>query len=877
MSRFFSFFRLYYEWSLCAFWGLSVLSVDLRGIDHGSRSKLKKWLPLLEKVNQLGSKMTFLSDAELREYADRLKKRASEEPLNNIVVEAFALVREASKRATGLYPYDVQVLGGFALYYGHIAEMNTGEGKTLVAAMPSFTMALLGRGVHVVTVNDYLAQRDADDIGRIHRFLGLSVGCVLHDMTTEEKQKAYACDITYITNSELGFDYLRDNMVCTLADRVQRGLFYCIVDEVDSILIDESRTPLVISEEKSDTKDFYIRCNALVRTLIRGESGKELSKMDVLSGVRKNDTGDYVVDEKERTVCLTPSGIHKLEQMLHIHNYASVEHSTLRHYVQIALQAYGLYEKDKDYVVRDGEVEIVDEFTGRILAGRRFSDGLHQALEAKEGVEIHGESVVQATITYQNFFNKYVEKSGMTGTARSAAKEFQTIYHLSVVSIPPNRPLIRQDDPDIVYLTKDAKRKAVVQQIIDCYNRGQPVLVGTTTISESEIYSDLLTEKNIPHHVLNAKNHAAEAEIIASAGAYKQVTIATNMAGRGTDIKLTDEARNAGGLFVIGTERHEARRIDNQLRGRSGRQGDPGRSQFYLSLEDDVTRLFGAERTINMLRTIGAKDDDPIVHKAVHRLVSKAQSNIEDNYFGVRKSLLDFDDVNNEHRELIYAQRDAILNGGNPDRFMSRLVDQVAVLLVDSYFNGSRESWKMEDFIAEWSSIFGETFTLSTDKEVMYVRAMDVAHSAYRKKMDKYALLSELRDMERYVILQAIDMCWVRHLVYLDHLRNGIQFYAYGQQNPVTVYKDKSYDGFETLLSTIVFNAVCLFFSIQPGEHSDVYKSSNLSRTPAEMLQIDSLKRFDSESEEFEHVDEDQKDEVVDDTGENGEKCSEQI
>lgn len=814
------------------------MSVDIKGLDRFSHGKLKKWLPLLQQINQLASKMTFLSDFELQEYARQLKRRAEKEPLNNLVVEAFALVREAAKRTIGLYPYDVQILGGLALYYGHIAEMNTGEGKTLAAAMPSFTMALLGRGVHVVTVNDYLAKRDADDIGRIHRFLGLSVGCVLHDMSVAERKKAYACDITYVTNSELGFDYLKDNMVYTVGNRVQRGLFYCIVDEVDSILIDESRTPLIISSDKVESGELYIRCNALVEQLVCGSAGKELSKLDVLSGVSQSEIGDYVVNEKEHTVHLTAAGVKKLERLLNIHNYASIEHDELRHYIQVSLQAHGLFKRDRDYVVRDGKVEIVDEFTGRVLPGRRYSDGLHQGIEAKEHVPVQDETVTCATITYQNFFNKYVEKAGMTGTARSSAKEFSVIYHLKVVTIPPNKPLIRKDEDDVVYLTKDAKRRAVIRKICECHKSGQPVLAGTTTIEESEILSRMLTEKHIGHNVLNAKNHALEAEIIAQAGNFGQVTIATNMAGRGTDIKLSPEAVAAGGLFVLGTERHEARRIDNQLRGRSGRQGDPGTSVFYLSLEDDVTRLFGAERTINMLRSIGAKENEPIVHPAVHRLIANAQKNTEDNYFGVRKSLLDFDMVNNEQRELVYAQRNALLYGGNPDRFMSRLVDQLAVFLVNQYFDGDRETWNMDAFLSEWHAIFGETFTLSVDKEVMFVRAMDVAHAVYRRKMDKYALLSDLRDMERYVILQAIDDCWVKHLNYLDHLRQGIQFYAYGQQSPVIVYRDKAYDGFEVFLKSVLLWAVRLFFQIQPGENPDVYKPSNLSRTPEEDLRV---------------------------------------
>ena len=815
------------------------MNVDLKGLDRFSKSKLRKWSHLLDQMNSLSSKMTFCSDTELQDRARKLKRRAQEEPLNNLVIESFALVREAAKRTTGLYPYDVQMLGGLALYYGYIAEMNTGEGKTLAAAMPSFTMALLGRGVHIVTVNDYLAQRDAADIGRIHRFLGMSVGCVLPGMSTKERQAAYACDVTYITNSELGFDYLRDNKVCTLADRVQRELFYCIVDEVDSILIDESRTPLIISSENNDTKDWYVRCDAIVKQLVKGESSKELSKLDVLSGAHQEETGDYIVDEKNRSVHLTASGVQTVERLLGIQNYASMEHDALRHYIQVALQANGLFKRDHDYVVHDGQVEIVDEFTGRILPGRRFSDGLHQALEAKEGVDVQGEAVTEATITYQNFFNKYVEKAGMTGTARSAAKEFHVIYNLDVVTIPPNRPLIRKDEDDLVYLTKDAKRRAVIKMIVDAHRRKQPILVGTTTIAESEILSNMLKKKHVPHNVLNAKNHAIEAQIIAKAGEAGQVTIATNMAGRGTDIKLTDEARTAGGLFVLGTERHEARRIDNQLRGRSGRQGDPGRSLFCLSLEDDVTRLFGAERTIAMLRGLGAKENEPIVHHSVHKLVSKSQQNVENEYFCVRKSLLDFDSVNNEQRELIYAQRNTILHGGNPDRFMSKLVDQVAVLLVNQYFDGPREEWRMDDFLAEWQSVFGNTFTLSTDKEVMFVRSMDMAHSAYRKKMDKYALISELRDMERYVFLRAIDDCWIKHLVYLDHLRQGISFYAYGQQNPVLVYKDKAYDGFEALLKSIALRAVYFFFRIQPGANPEVYKPSNLSRTPAEELIVE--------------------------------------
>lgn len=776
-----------------------------------------RMMRLLRQVNRLGPVMKILSDEELAGQTEKLRlEYQRHRSLDKLLPEAFATVREAAYRTIGLYPYDVQILGGIALYEGHIAEMKTGEGKTLVAALPAYLMSLAGRGVHVVTVNDYLANRDAMDIGRIHRFLGVSVGVVLQGMDPLSRKQAYACDITYVTNNELGFDYLRDNMVMNKKGRVQRGLFYAIVDEVDSVLIDEARTPLIISGMKGTALEFYRQCDDLVQKLERGTSSGEISKLDALSGNRAEETGDYVVNEKDRSVHLTDRGVRKVEQVLNLKNYADPEHLVLRHHVQMALQAHTLYERDRDYVVKDGAVVLVDSFTGRIMEGRRFSDGLHQALEAKEHVDVQRETQTMATITFQNFFNKYEKKAGMTGTAITSAEEFKSIYGLSVVRIPTNKPVQRVDEEDAVYLTKTAKRAAVIAAVHEAYGRRQPVLVGTTTIHESELLSKLLSDVGIPHQVLNAKHHAREAEIISHAGEAGTVTIATNMAGRGTDIKLTDEAREAGGLFVIGTERHEARRIDDQLRGRSGRQGDPGRSKFFLSLDDDVMRIFGSDTMIRMLRSLGADENVPIQHPALSKLVTDAQKKIEDNNFGLRKALMDFDTINNEQRELLYGQRNVILNGADPEEKMHHMVQDVAAFLVDKYFAGAPKDWDMHGFLQEWNQVFPETVRLSADRKVMKRQALREAERMYQAHLKLFPQ-AVVAGTQRRVLLRCVDWDWVQHLEYLVRLQQAVGVAGYGQRDPVVVYRDKAYTGFGRMLWDIQYITVKLFFRTKPA------------------------------------------------------------
>lgn len=776
-----------------------------------------RMMRLLRQVNRLGPVMKILSDEELAGQTEKLRlEYQRHRSLDKLLPEAFATVREAAYRTIGLYPYDVQILGGIALYEGHIAEMKTGEGKTLVAALPAYLMSLTGRGVHVVTVNDYLANRDAMDIGRIHRFLGVSVGVVLQGMDPLSRKQAYACDITYVTNNELGFDYLRDNMAMNKKGRVQRGLFYAIVDEVDSVLIDEARTPLIISGMKGTALEFYRQCDDLVQKLERGTSSGEISKLDALSGNRVEETGDYVVNEKDRSVHLTDRGVRKVEQVLNLKNYADPEHLVLRHHVQMALQAHTLYERDRDYVVKDGAVVLVDSFTGRIMEGRRFSDGLHQALEAKEHVDVQRETQTMATITFQNFFNKYEKKAGMTGTAITSAEEFKSIYGLSVVRIPTNKPVQRVDEEDAVYLTKTAKRAAVIAAVHEAYGRRQPVLVGTTTIHESELLSKLLSDVGIPHQVLNAKHHAREAEIISHAGEAGTVTIATNMAGRGTDIKLTDEAREAGGLFVIGTERHEARRIDDQLRGRSGRQGDPGRSKFFLSLDDDVMRIFGSDTMIRMLRSLGADENVPIQHPALSKLVTDAQKKIEDNNFGLRKALMDFDMINNEQRELLYGQRNVILNGADPEEKMHHMVQDVAAFLVDKYFAGAPKDWDMHGFLQEWNQVFPETVRLSADRKVMKRQALREAERMYQAHLKLFPQAA-VAGTQRRVLLRCVDWDWVQHLEYLVRLQQAVGVAGYGQRDPVVVYRDKAYTGFGRMLWDIQYITVKLFFRTKPS------------------------------------------------------------
>ena len=646
-----------------------------------SQREVKRIMPLVEKIESLRPDMQKLSDEELRGKTREFKKRLEEgETLDDLLPEAFAVVREAGKRVLGMEHFRVQLIGGIILHQGRIAEMRTGEGKTLVATLPSYLNALEGKGVHVVTVNDYLAKRDAEEMGKIHEFLGLTVGVVLNDMKQDERRAAYNCDVTYVTNNELGFDYLRDNMVIYKEQLVQRDLHYCIIDEVDSILIDEARTPLIISGQSGKSTKLYEACDILAQQLERGEASHEMTKMAAIMGEEVIETGDFVVNEKDKIVNLTEQGVHKVEKFFHIENLADPENLEIQHNITLALRAHNLMHKDQDYVVKDDEILIVDEFTGRIMPGRRYSDGLHQAIEAKEHVKIKRESKTLATITFQNFFNKYDKKGGMTGTAVTEEKEFRDIYAMDVVEIPTNRPVIRVDHEDAVYMTKKEKFNAVVNAVVEAHAKQQPVLVGTITIETSELLSRMLKRQGIKHNVLNAKFHELEAEIVSQAGQAGAVTIATNMAGRGTDIKLDDVARNAGGLMIIGTERHESRRIDNQLRGRSGRQGDPGESRFYISLEDDLMRLFGSERLMKIFTSLGVAENEQIEHKMLSNAIEKAQEKIEFNNFGIRKNLLDYDQVNNEQREIIYKERRQVLDGENMREAIYKMIQDLSLI-----------------------------------------------------------------------------------------------------------------------------------------------------------------------------------------------------
>ena len=778
---------------------------------------LRRIRPQVKKIVSLRDNMMQLSDEELslktKEFRSRL---SSGESLDIILPEAFAVVREAARRVLGLEPYEVQLIGGILLYYGRIAEMKTGEGKTLVAALPSYLMALSGKGVHVVTVNDYLAKRDADEIGQIHRFLGLTVGCVLSDMKPFLRKEAYACDITYVTSHELGFDYLRDNMAEDLSSCVQRGLEYCIIDEVDSILIDEARTPLIISGAIGEAEPLYKMADHAVRTLKKGESSGELTKLDIVIGNEQIETGDFIVNEKDKEVHLTTDGVRKMEKFFGIDNFADPKHVDLQHHVNAALRAHHLMFRDKDYVVKDGMVFIVDEFTGRIMEGRRYSDGLHQAIEAKEGLEVKEESKTFATITLQNFFNKYKKKSGMTGTALTEKDEFRDIYGMDVVSVPTNVPMIRNDLDDVVYLTKEAKYRAVVKEIVSLYERRQPVLVGTVSIQVSEHLSKMLERAGVPHRVLNAKYHEMEAEIVSHAGEAGAVTIATNMAGRGTDIKLNEEARDAGGLFIIGTERHESRRIDNQLRGRSGRQGDPGVSRFYLSLEDDVLRLFGSEKMLSIFRTLGMAEDDVIEDKRLSKTIVRAQEKIEANNFAIRKNLMDFDMVNNEQRELIYKQRASILAGDDVSDMVKTMISGVVDTLIDEYCT---HLYLSDDSIIELQSRFDKIFEMPgsgiftefNNPDYMYDSLYDEAILRYQQKEEELSS-DVMRDVERVVFLRAIDACWKQHLEALEQLRQSISLIGYGQRDPVVEYRKNAYDLFGLMLEEIRMNAVKTLF-----------------------------------------------------------------
>ena len=790
----------------------------------GSRSQreVKRIMPLVDKIESLRPEMQKLSDEELKGKTREFKKRLEEgETLDDLLPEAFAVVREAGKRVLGMEHFRVQLIGGIILHQGRIAEMRTGEVKTLVATLPSYLNALEGKGVHIVTVNDYLAKRDADEMGQIHRFLGLTVGVVLNDMKQDERRAAYNCDITYVTNNELGFDYLRDNMVIYKEQLVQRDLHYCIIDEVDSILIDEARTPLIISGQSGKSTKLYEACDILAQQLERGEASHEMTKMAAIMGEEVIETGDFVVNEKDKIVNLTEQGVHKVENFFHIENLADPENLEIQHNITLALRAHNLMHKDQDYVVKDDEILIVDEFTGRIMPGRRYSDGLHQAIEAKEHVKIKRESKTLATITFQNFFNKYDKKGGMTGTAITEEKEFRDIYAMDVVEIPTNRPVIRVDHEDAVYMTKKEKFNAVVNAVVEAHAKQQPVLVGTITIETSELLSRMLKRQGIKHNVLNAKFHELEAEIVAQAGQAGAVTIATNMAGRGTDIKLDDVARNAGGLMIIGTERHESRRIDNQLRGRSGRQGDPGESRFYISLEDDLMRLFGSERLMKIFTSLGVAENEQIEHKMLSNAIEKAQEKIEFNNFGIRKNLLDYDQVNNEQREIIYKERRQVLDGENMRDAIYNMIQDTVDSYVDMCFSDDvdSEEWDLNEFNGAISPII--PLKPLTPESVKGKRRNEIKHELkeealklYETKEAEFPEPEQLRELERVVLLKSIDSKWMDHIDDMEILRQGIGLAAYGQRDPVVEYKMNAFDMFNEMINSIQEDTLRMLYHV---------------------------------------------------------------
>ena len=789
---------------------------------HSSR-ELKRIEPLVDKIEALRPAMQALSDEELRGKTEEYKKRLTEgETLDDLLPEAYATVREAAKRVLNMEHYRVQLIGGIILHQGRIAEMRTGEGKTLVSTLPAYLNALEGKGVHVVTVNDYLAKRDAEWMGQVHEFLGLKVGVVLNSMTSEERQEAYKCDITYVTNNELGFDYLRDNMVIYKEQLVLRGLHYAIIDEVDSVLIDEARTPLIISGQSGKSTALYEMCDLLARQMKRGDDVQELTKMDAIMGVVQEETGDFVVNEKDKIINLTAAGMEKVERFFHIDNFADPENLEIQHNIILALRAHNLMFRDKDYVVKDDQVLIVDEFTGRIMPGRRYSDGLHQAIEAKEHVKVKRESKTLASITFQNFFNLFDKKCGMTGTALTEETEFREIYGMDVVVIPTNRPVIRKDLQDAVYKTKREKLNAIVNAVEEAHATGQPVLVGTITIEASEELSRMLTKRGIQHKVLNAKFHELEAEIVADAGVHGAVTIATNMAGRGTDIKLDDEARAAGGLKIIGTERHESRRIDNQLRGRSGRQGDPGESKFYISLEDDLMRLFGSERLISMFNTLGIPEGQEIEHKALTNAIESAQKKIESNNYGIRKNLLEYDRVMSEQREIIYEERLRVLNGESMRDVIYKMITDITENCVDICINDDAD-------ISDWD--FNELNTLliptiplqpltpervkKPKKNSLKQQLKEEAVKLYEAKEAEFPEPEAIRELERVVLLKVIDRKWMDHIDDMEQLRQGVGLQAYGQRDPLVEYKMSGYEMFDEMTQNIREETVRFLFHIK--------------------------------------------------------------
>ena len=789
-----------------------------------SQRELKRIYPIVDKVESYRDQMVALSDDELqaktKEFKDRLEKG---ETLDDLLPEAYATVREAARRVLGMEHYRVQIIGGIILHQGRIAEMKTGEGKTLVSTLPAYLNALEGKGVCIVTVNDYLAKRDSEWMGKVHEFLGLKVGVVLNEMDNDERREAYNCDITYITNNELGFDYLRDNMVIYKEQLVQRGLHYAIIDEVDSVLIDEARTPLIISGQSGKSTKLYEACDILAKQLTRGEDVPEYSKMDAIMGIEQEETGDFIVNEKDKIVNLTQQGVHKVEQFFHIDNLADADNLEIQHNVILALRAHYLMFRDQDYVVKDDQVMIVDEFTGRIMPGRRYSDGLHQAIEAKEHVKVKRESKTLATITFQNFFNKFDKKAGMTGTALTEEKEFRDIYGMDVIEIPTNRPVARIDHQDAVYKTKKEKFKAVVEEVKAAHAKGQPVLVGTITIETSELISGMLKREGIPHTVLNAKFHEQEAEIVAQAGQHGAVTIATNMAGRGTDIKLDDDAKEAGGLKIIGTERHESRRIDNQLRGRAGRQGDPGESQFFISLEDDLMRLFGSEKLMSVFNALGVPEGEQIQHKMLTSAIEKAQEKIEYNNYGIRKNLLEYDQVNNDQREIIYKERMSVLNGDSMRDAIFKMIQDQVEKAVDTCISTEipREEWNLHELNELLLPIIPlEPITEENISDVKNVKELkqDLKEKAvllYEAKETEFPEIEQFRELERVVLLKVIDRKWMDHIDDMDQLRQGIGLQAYGQRDPLVEYKMAGFDMFDEMISAIQEDTIRLLFHVQ--------------------------------------------------------------
>ena len=790
---------------------------------HSDR-ELKLIYPIVDKIVALKPEMEKLTDEELRDNTRKFKERlANGETLDDLLPEAFATVREAAKRVLKMEHYPVQLIGGIVLHQGRIAEMKTGEGKTLVSTCPAYLNALAGKGVFIVTVNDYLAKRDAEWMGEVHRFLGLTVGVVLNAMTPQERKAAYGCDITYVTNNELGFDYLRDNMAIYKEQMVLRNLDYAIIDEVDSVLIDEARTPLIISGQSGKSTKLYEICDILAKQLEQGEASAEFTKLSAIMGEEIEETGDFVVNEKDKVVNLTLEGVKKVEKYFNIENLADPENLEIQHNMIMALRANYLMFRDKDYVLKDNEILIVDEFTGRIMPGRRYSDGLHQAIEAKEHVEVKRESRTLATITFQNFFNKFTKKAGMTGTAQTEEKEFRNIYQMDVIVIPTNRPVLRIDKNDAVYKTKKEKFHAVVEEVCAAHEKGQPVLVGTITIETSELLSKMLKKRGIPHKVLNAKFHELEAEIVADAGIHGAVTIATNMAGRGTDIKLDDESKALGGLKIIGTERHESRRIDNQLRGRAGRQGDPGESRFYISLEDDLMRLFGSEKLMGMFNALGVPENEQIEHKMLSKAIENAQMKIETNNYGIRENLLKYDEVMNEQREVIYEERRRVLDGENMRNVIMKMITDIVENAVDLSISDEQtpEEWNLTELNSLLLSIIPlPPITLNEDQKKMKKNELkhmlkESATKLYEAKEAEFPQAEQIRELERVVLLKVIDNKWMAHIDDMDQLREGIGLQAYGQKDPLVEYKMSGYEMFDAMTASIREDTVRTLYHIR--------------------------------------------------------------